>query len=471
MRKYLYSVFIVFFMSVLNAQEKELSLTMKEAINYAIKNNFDNKTAANNITAAKKRKWETTTIGLPQINGKVEYQNWLKQQVSIFPAGFADGYSQIRQLGEFYDLSSLGVIKDIPDAPTGGLAVPFGTKQNVNASVTLTQLIFDGSYLVGLQSAKTYLKISEQAKEKTELATREAVINAYGNVLVVEKTIDILEKNKAVLQKNVDETQKIYENGLTELENVEQLQITLGTVENNLNNAKRLKDIGYRMLNIALGTDIDTKLTLTDELETLTLENTKLSLLTSTFDIDNHIDFKIAQNDRESKRLLMKLEQSKALPSLSAFINYGANANSDSFTFFDSSQSWFDYSLFGVTLNVPIFSSLGRSAKTARAKIDLENADIKLQEITQKLNLQAQTAKSEYQLSIENYETAKKNLALSERIEKKQQVKFFEGISSSFDLLQAQNQLYTQQNNYVQSMLNVIAKKAKLENALNIPVK
>ena len=120
---------------------------------------------------------------------------------------------------------------------------------------------------------------------------------------------------------------------------------------------------------------------------------------------------------------------------------------------------------------MPIFSSFGRSSRTAQAKIELENADIRLEEAKQKLNLQVETAKSEYQLGIENYETAKKNLALAERIEKKQQVKFFEGISSSFDLLQAQNQLYTQQNNYVQSMLNVIAKKAQLENALNIPLK
>jgi len=127
--------------------------------------------------------------------------------------------------------------------------------------------------------------------------------------------------------------------------------------------------------------------------------------------------------------------------------------------------------MFGVNLNIPIFSSLGRSAKTAQAKIELESADIRLEEIKQQLNLQTQSAKSEYQLSIENYESAMKNMKLAERIEKKQQIKFFEGISSSFDLSQAQNQLYSQQNNYVQSMLNVISKKAALENALNIPLK
>ncbi|CAM1359647.1 Transporter [Tenacibaculum litoreum] len=440
MRKYIYGVFVFFFTGYITAQEKEMSLSMQEAIDYAIKNSYDNKVSLNDIEAAKKKKWETTTIGLPQVNGKVDYQNNLKQ---LFDA---------------VDFNNDG----FPD---------FGAKHSVNAGVTLSQLIFDGSYLVGLQSAKTYLKISEQAKEKTELATREAVINAYGNVLVTEKSIEILENNKKILEKNLNETQKTYDNGLTELENVEQLQITLGNVESNLRNAERLKEIAYQMLNVSLGNSIETKLTLTSTLDNLVIDNTDLSLLATQFNIDNHIDFKIAQNDRESKRLLMKLEKSKALPTLSAFVNYNAVANSNSFSFFETSQKWVNTSVLGVTLNVPIFSSFGRSSRTAQAKIALENADIRLEEAKQKLNLQVERAKSEYQLGIENYETAKKNLALAERIEKKQQVKFFEGISSSFDLLQAQNQLYTQQNNYVQSMLNVIAKKAQLENALNILLK
>lgn len=446
MKKYIYSVFIFFCTSILFAQE-ELNLSMQDAIEYAIKNNYDNKIAVNNIAAAHKKKWETTTIGLPQIDGTIDYQNWLRQQVSLLPGEIAGG------------------------APGTFVPVKFGTKQTMNATVTLRQLIFDGSYIVGLQSAKTYLKISEQSKEKTALATREAVINAYGNVLVTEKTIAILEKNKEVVQKNLVETQKIYKNGLTELENVEQLQITLGNIENNLSNAIRMKVIAYKMLNVSLGNSIDKKIRLTDTLDNLVLSNTDFSLLTKVFDVNNHIDYRMVENDKESKRLLMRLEQSKALPRLSAFVNYGAAANSEDFTFLNGSQKWFSSSLLGVTLNVPIFSSFGRSSRTAIARIEFENAEIQRENVKQQLLLKAASAKSEYQLSIESYQIAKKNLELSERIEKKQQIKFFEGISSSFDLLQAQNQLYSQQNSYVQSMLNVIAKKAQLENALNIPLK
>ena len=168
---------------------------------------------------------------------------------------------------------------------------------------------------------------------------------------------------------------------------------------------------------------------------------------------------------------MVKLEKSKNLPTLNAFVNYGTQAFSNEFTFFDSDQRLFQSSLLGVSLNVPIFSSFGRKAKTAQAKIDLENSDIRLEETKQKLKLQVESAKNDYQFSVESYQTAKKNVDLAERIEKKQRIKFFEGLSSSFDLLQAQNQLYSQQQNYLQSMLDVIAKKAVLENALNIPIK
>ncbi|AQS94774.1 transporter [Polaribacter sp. BM10] len=443
MKKRILVYFSTCFFLITNAQEKTQTLSLKEAINFALENSYNTKASKNDILAAEKKVWETTTIGLPQINGNIDYQNFIKQPITL--ADFdQDGTNE-----EFI----------------------FGTKQNMNATVTLRQLLFDGSYLVGLQASKTYLKISEQANEKTEMLTKEAVINAYGNVLVTENSIAILEGNIKILQKNFDDAKKIYENGLNEEEDVEQLEITLGNLKNQLNNTKRMKEIAYQMLNLSLGNPISTKLILTDSLDSLAEDNISLKLISETFNVNNHIDFKISENDLETKRLMVKLEQSKALPTLSAFLNYGAQANSDSFTFLNSNQRWFDSSLLGVSLKIPIFSSFGRSAKTAQAKIALETADLRLQEIKQKLSLEAQKAKNDYQISIDNYQTNKKNVGLAERIEKKQRVKFFEGISSSFDLLQAQNQLYTQQQNYIQSMLEVIAKKATLENALNLPIK
>ena len=425
------------------AQENQQSFTLNEAIKYALENNYTVLNADRDIDAAKKQKWEATATGLPQVSATIEYQNWLKQQIALIPAEFFGGNP-----GEFAE-------------------VAFGTKQNVNATATLNQLLFDGSYLVGLQSAKVFLDISKIAKEKTELEVRKAVIEAYGNVLLAKESIEILEKNKETLIKNLNETQKIFENGLEEEESVEQLQITLSSIESNLKNSKRLKDISYKMLNITLGIDIDKKIILKDDLSTLTAQNIDLNLIGIPLNLEDNIDFKIAKNNERSQELLLKYEKTKALPSLSAFINGNYIANNDNFKFLENNQQWFGSSLFGISLNVPIFSSLGRSAKTQRAKINFEKAKTDLTQTEQQIKLQSANAKSNYQFTIEQYQTAKQNLALAERIEKKNQIKFFEGIGSSFELRQAQTQLYTSQQEYLQTMLDVINKKAALETVLN----
>ena len=430
----------------LNAQES-MALSLDEAIDYAIENSYSAINASKDIEAAKKKKWETTTIGLPQISATVDYQNWIKQQVSLIPAEFFGGVA-----GEYAEVS-------------------FSTKQNLSATATLNQLIFDGSYLVGLQSAKVYLQISENAKEKTDLGIREAVINAYGNVLLSEESILILEKNIASLEKNLTETKQIYLNGFTEEENVEQLQITLATVKSQLSRTQKLKNIAYKMLNITLGLDINKVVLLTDTLNILSKENIDLSLLSTELTIENHIDFKIAKNTEKSNELLVKLEQSKALPTLSSYVNLAyAGYGGNNFDFLKKEQEWYNSSLLGVSLNIPIFSSLARSSRTQQAKIELEKSRTNLTETEQKLLLQLESAKTEYNYSLEELETSKQNLALAKRIEHKQQVKFFEGISTSFELTEAQRQLYTMQQNYLQAMLNVIANKAALDNALNISI-
>ena len=427
----------------ITAQEETLNLSLQEAIDYAIKNNTAAKNATLDIEAAKKQKWETTAIGLPQINANIDYNNWLKQQVSLLPGEIVGG-----QPGTF-------------------VPVAFGTKQSVNATATLKQLLFDGSYLVGLQSAKVFLEISKNAKEKTDLEVRKATINAYGNVLLSKESIAIYESNIVILKNNLRETTAIFENGLTEEENVEQLQITLKQITSGYKNAQRLNSIAHQMLNITLGTDLNTKVNLTETLEVLALKNVNLELLNSSDEIKNTIDYKIATNDKRAKELLLKLEKTKALPSLSAFINGGYSGNNEKFDFLNKEQQWFGSSLFGVSLNIPIFSSGQRAAKTQRAKINLEKAENNLSETEQQLKFQVASAKSNYQFAIEQFQTSKESLKLAERIEKKNQIKFFEGITTSFDLRQAQQQLYSTQQEYLQAMLEVINNKVTLETLLN----
>ena len=422
-----------------NLTKESYSFNLNEAIEHALQNNYNAINAARDIDAAKKKKWETTTIGLPQINASLGYQNNIELQRSLIPAEFFGG-----QPGEFAE-------------------VAFGTRHNMIGNATVSQLIFNGSYIVGLQSAKVYLQISENAKIKTNQEIREMVVNAYGNVLLANESIAILEKNKTNLEKTLNETTQIFKNGLIEEENVEQLQITLTTIKSAQENIKRQKVIATNMLKLILGITIEKELILTENLNNLALNNINFELSTTPFQVENSIDFKIQENLVQSKKLLLLLEKSNALPSLAAAYNFGYNAFGNQFQFFTNNQRWLNFSNVGLSLNVPIFSSLGRSARTQQAKIALEQAKTQMTQVEQSLKLQFEKAKSDYEYSLEQLNTTKSSLTLAERIENKQQIKLKEGLSSSFDLSEAQRQLYATQQNYLQAMLDVINKKASLE--------
>ena len=441
--------FIIFwlFAASLNAQENKYSFTLQEAIGFAIKNNRAIQNAERDVKIAVQTKRETTATGLPQINANIGYNNWLEQQVSLIPAEFFGG------------------------APGQFAEVLFGTKQTMNSAVTVKQKLFDGSYLVALQAAKVFLEISKNSKEKTINEIGKIVAYSYGNVLLVEENLEIVNSNIALLEKNVWEVSKVYESGLIEEESLQQLQLTLSGLKSNQRYSKRLKDLAYQMFNNSLGLDLTAAVVLTNSLDELVVFYSTLTTSRSENEFEEVIDFKIAVNSVKSDELLLKLEKSKALPTLNAFVNGSYSGNSQRFSFTENSQKWFGASLFGVTLDIPIFSSFKRSASTQRARLNLEKSKSNLEDTTNKIKLEINTARSNYEFAFEDYEIKKKALDLSKNIATKNEIKFFEGLTTSFDLSQAQRQLYIAQQDYLQSMLNILLKGVDLESLINTPLK
>lgn len=427
-------------------ESKSYRFTLQEAINFAIDSSYATINARRDVAIALKQKWETTADGLPQIDGAASYEyNAIIRQTPL-PGEIAGG-----EPGTF-------------------IPVEFSPRQNMNASVTLNQLIFDGSYIVALQAAKTFLEYSDNAETRTKLDVRKDVVSAYGNVLLTQNSIEIVESNLETAEKNLYETRKTYENGLAEEEDVEQLQITYQQLQSQLNNAKRMSEISKESLNMVLGLPITTDVVLLEDLENLAnREALQAEIMTDELEVENTIQFKIADNLVKQRELEMKLEKSKALPSLSAFANYGQTSFGDDFEFFTSRAEWFEFSTIGVSLNVPIFSSLQRSARTQKARIEMKKAETQKTEAINQIKLQLNNAKSDFEFAVDNYELSKKNLDLAERIEYKNQVKFKEGVATSFELRQAQQQLYTAQNELLQSMLDIINSKAEIEKITNTP--
>lgn len=431
----------------LQAQEKKSSFTLEEAVNYALTHNKSVKNASLEVQAAEQEKWETTTIGLPKIDAKIDYMNNIKIPFELPPD---DGSGEPNIFAFMFP------------------------KHSIKPDITLTQLIFDGTYLVGLEASNVFLDISKLAKEKTDNAIRQATINAYTNASLTQKSIEIMHRNIEALQNSLDETTKIFENGLTEEENVEQLQLTLSNLENNLQNIKTLETITLGYVKLLLGLDSHATITLSENLDDLVEKHINSNLISSNQSIFNTLDYKIALNDAESNRLLYKLEKYRSLPSIAGFLstNYQSFTNGSFNTLFNDNSAlggkWINTTTAGVSIKVPIFSSFESRARRKKTKLKWDISLNKLEETEDELKLEIQKAKSAYNLAINTYENKHKTLKLAERIEHKNTLKFKEGIATSFELRQAQTQLYTSQQEYLESMMNVINKKAELENILNI---
>ena len=445
MKKTLTLVLAGFYFAALKAQQTSYSLSLEQAIALAQDSSYASLNARREMTRALKKKWETTATGLPQINGAINYNNNIKQPVTLIPGEITGG------------------------APGSFTPVIFGTQQNATAQATLEQLIFDGSYLVGLQAAKTFLDFSKNAYEKTQIEVEKSVVNAYGSAKMAEALVSVFDNNYKTLKKSYDELQIVYENGLTELEALEQLEITLLEVKGYLDNAQRSQRLAQHLLRATLGLPLATELILTDELDTLVLGageeiNPEISL-----DLQKQIDVRIAENFTEQRRLEWQLERSRALPSLSAFANYSTQAFSNDFTFTDNTQQWFQSSVLGIRMQVPLFSSGFRSARSSQAKIAWDQAKTEFAQTKQATQIAFENALSDFNLSKDNFGNASKSLNLAERVAKKNQIKFDQGIASSFDLYQAQAQFYRAQQNYYTSLLALLNAKTVLETFINPP--
>ncbi len=431
------------FFNYIFGQDLPESLTLNEAIEFGLSNNRSIINADLEILKAKKERWKTIAIGLPQVSSQINYQNFLEMPISLVPSEFFGG-----KAGTFEELT-------------------FGTEQIMVGSVKMEQLLFDGSYLVGLEASRVYLKISENLFEKTNLEVKKLIVNTYTNVLIAKLNISFLEKNKIALEANLKEITELFKTGFEEQETVEQTQLSLSQINNQLKYAKNLMKITQEMVKFIIGYPAEKNLILESELEDIFDEDVFFDSIPSINQIDNNIDIRIADNNVKSEALQFKYEKSKSLPKLSGFINQTYTGNSNDFTFTDSQQKWYGSSILGLNLTIPLFSSFGRSAISQKAKISLDQAITQLTETQERIKIEVNAAYNDYQLSIDNYFTEKQNLRLAESIEKKNQNKFFEGVIQSFELRMAQMQLYSAQNNYVTAIQSVINKKTVLETLLN----
>lgn len=447
-----------FFISLSMQAQEVIRFSLEDAIKHSLVYNTTIKNAITDIEIARKKVQETTAIGLPQVNGKLSNTNYLNIATTLMPDFITPQI--INSSEKYFDINRNS--EPLP-SEYGTFPVSFGTKYNAMAEITVSQLIFNGSYLVGLQAAKAYLDQSKVQSEKSRIDIKESVTSAYYLVLVTKKNKSILDSTLSSLQSMHLELQEIYKQGFIEDTEVDQLELMINDLETNLVYVTNQIKLSKSYLKILLGIDVKTQIDLTDELDNLIDAIQNPELLTSDFIFSNNIDYRILENQKELSMLSLKNEKANSLPVISAFFTAQTNAMRDSYDFFDGGKPWYPTTLWGIQMDIPIFSSGSRNSKVKQAKLELKKIEELEIQLQNNLNTAEDNTKTNFKNALlihQNKESASK---LANKIYSKTQIKYKEGVSSSMDLLQAYNQYLESEGKYIASIIDLVSAKLALE--------
>lgn len=422
--------------------QQPMELTLEQAIDYALQHNYNLENARADAEIASRQVWEITASGLPQVSGTVGYQYFLDLPTSLIPAEFFGG-----QPGEFSEIQ-------------------FGTEQNLTATLSVNQLIFDGSYIVGLQAARIFRELSRQNYQRSEIEIKSLVTESYYLVLATTQNLEIVKENLGNIEKTLFETEKLFEEGFTDAINLDQLSLTVANLKNNITGLERQKKLTTDLLKFQIGLSVDKPVVLTETLEQMLAQISLEAFTMQNFDPQSHIDFRIMLSQEKMQLMELRRQKSFYLPSISGSYTRQESAQRNEFNFFESGQSWFPTSIVGLNINIPIFSSGLRSSRVKQAQLNFEKAKTNTRMIEQSLLLEKQEADNQIETAMDKYNSEKDNLRLAERILNRTTIMHKEGLASSLELTQASDQLLTTQANYINSIFELLNAKNKLDKVL-----
>jgi outer membrane protein len=428
-----------------------LKLSLSEAQDYALQNSRTMKNARIDIKSADKKIWETIAMGLPQLNLSANYQHQF-----VVPELSFGSYLDPASLPEGY-ITNTDIINAYKPSPKVQLGVP----DNTTFDFTLSQLIFSGEYIVGLQATKIFKEISVNSLAKTESVTKETVAGTYYLYLVLGESLRVLNESLTTVDQTYNDALKLNKQGFNEETDVDQIKISLSNLQRLVASVKAQREVSLQLLKYQLGIEISKPVELTDSLTSMIREGNIQYLSAPMFDYAKSIDYKIVQNLESSSALFVRREQAKYLPAISAFYRRHEQTHQPSFNFAVKD-------VVGVGLNVPLFTSGTRTSKVGQAKFDLEKARINTENAAQGLMLEFETALTTYKTAYGNFLTNSESIVLSRKVYLKTLVKYKEGVSTSFELAQNQSQFLTTEQAYYTSILTLLNAKAKLDRILTV---
>lgn len=422
------------------------SFSLQESIKYALQNRASLKVSRNQQRIAKAQVGEIRAMGLPQVNSSLEIGDNFIQQQSFLPAEF------------FQDPNN-------PNAPEPGTFVPvtFTPAYTGNATVTGSQLLFDGTYLIGLKAAKTYTELSRKQAEQSEIEVAEQVAKAYYGVLVNRERFELLNQNLVRLDTILYQTGVMYENGVAEKLDVDRLRVQLNNLKVEQQKTARLMAVSENLLKFQMGLDQRQPIQLTDELAEVEVDISQLN--PQNFNYSDRIEYSILETQRDLAELDLRNRKSGYLPKLSLNARYGYVTASNSFSSVTKTSNWLEYGYVGGQLQLPIFDGLRKHYQIQQAKVALDNTKLGFEALGQSIDLELAQASTELTNALEVLEARRENMALAQDIARVAKIKFQEGVGTNLEVVTAETDLREAQTNYYAAMYDALIAKVNLSRA------
>ncbi|TVP45107.1 MAG: TolC family protein [Mongoliibacter sp.] len=437
----LFAVFAVF--STQAQQVVELSL--EESLRYALENNVDAKNAQLETLIAKATVVERRSEGLPQINANVD----LTYNAAI-PVVF------VPNEGPFAD----------PSVELDVLPLRFGVPLSSSVAIQATQMIFDGSYFVGLQAAKTYKMLTEYDRLKTEIDVKEGVKKAYYSVLVNDQRRQLIEANLERLEVLLRETTELYESGFAEKLDVSRVKVQRNNIKTELDKVLAATMISVELFKLQIGLPGNQEVYLTESLEDL---NTRLDV-EELMGMDGQRRVEVDQIDTnlDLVRLDLKNNQVQYIPRISAFATYQRNAASERIGDILQTNRWFTGAFIGGSLSIPIFDGLAKSARIQQNRVQIRQLENQSLFIDQNIEVEKFQSKANLQNSLSALAVQEENMELALEVFEMTKIKYQEGVGSNLEVVEADSALKEAETNYFSALYDALIAKVELEKALGI---
>ncbi|MAQ22348.1 MAG: hypothetical protein CMB87_04195 [Flammeovirgaceae bacterium] len=429
-------------LNINSLKSQTLKLTLEESINFAIENNENLKNSYLEEKISKAITKEYLSIGLPQINfdGGVKYNHEVQKSlidISRFMPGVPEGTEQEVQFGQTYD---------------------------GRMDLFLNQMIFNGSYFVGLSAAKELVNLSEKLTKRDIIDINESVQKAFYTVLNTKKRIELVDINISRLSTLLNQTQKLFENGFVEKLDVDRIRVSYNNLKSEKIKADRLYQLSKEVFNFQIGVPVGTDIQLVGELTEDLVSSFNYSL--KDFDYSKRIEYSILQTDKNLKFYDLKNNRSQYLPQVYANYNYGYNTSSSDYNVFFDSNRWKSFGTLGFKVIVPIFDGFLKRSKINQSKYKIEQVENQILFLERSINLQVNQSILSYENTKETILVSKQNLDLAEDVYKATELKFKEGVGSNLELIDSNNSLKIAQNQYYNSLYESVIASIEIKKTL-----